>query len=113
MQPAAAFGKTSGSWVMDDTIIELLDFLTQAACPTFQLEQYDVRVCYIDSHTKNVDVPDPDSKDLPDKILVMLVIHTVSETAGMHFSSMVINPRFKLIHAFDTLTHWPSECDDL
>lgn len=110
MQTGEALGQRSGNWVKDDTIIELMEFLGTSACPTFEQEQYDVRVCYIDSYTNGVDMPDPDSEDLPDKIIVMLVIHTLSETEGSHFSSIIINPRLKLVHAFDTLSRWPSEC---
>lgn len=94
----------------DDTILGLLGFLTDSACPTFQREQFDVRVCYIDSHTNKVDMPDTVSEDLPDRNIVMLVIHTVSDTTGLHFSSVVINPKSKLVHAFDTLSRWPGEC---
>ena len=108
LQQAPAFGKRNGQWVADDTILALLEFLASKAArrATWRSEAYDVRVCYLDARSGDVEIPDWESTGVPDCNVALLVVHTSSETAGLHFSSVVINPGLKLIHVFDSLSAW-------
>ena len=103
------FGKRSGHWVVDATLLEVLSFLDldEACQVTWQGERYDVRTCHLDSGTGRVCDPDIYSEGLPERNLAVLVIHIdADEDNGMHYSAIVVNVETREIHAFDTLGRW-------
>jgi hypothetical protein len=63
----------------------------------------------MNTFTKTVLVPDPEAIAPPTLPQLVLVIHTASEKEGLHFSSMIINPKHKLLHVFDTLGGWSDD----
>lgn len=62
-----------------------------------------LRTCYLDSITGEVDIPDLEMVGPPSTPQLILGVYTLSEQEGVHFMCMVINPCFKVVHAFDTL----------
>ena len=113
LREADSFDQRNGSWVADATIVELLSFLDLESTQqelTWNSEAYDLRTCYLDiSDGGRVCDPDTYSEGMPDKNLIILVIHISSETSGLHFSAIIVNASLKLIHVFDTLSAWSSE----
>ena len=110
LQQAPHLGRPSGHWVFDDTIIELLLFISSSQHLTFNRESFEVLCCYLENSTGSVQIPDEERTDLPDCNWLMLVTHTASETQGYHFSAIILNATHKTVHAFDTLRRWQGRC---
>jgi hypothetical protein len=54
-------------------------------------------------------IPDTEAITPPTLPHLVLVIHTINEKEGLHFSSMIINPKYQLVHVFDTLGGWTDD----
>lgn len=64
--------------------------------------------CYLDSFDMSVDIPNYDLTAPPQCPQCILVVHTSATGSGHHFSSLIINPMHRLVHAFDSLGKWPN-----
>ncbi len=113
LQKTDALGSPDGSWVKDETILRVLQFLEGDAAQhlTYLAESYDVRACYLNTSSNQVMFPDDDTDGLPLSNMVLLMVHLADadEEAGTHFSVIIINKKLKLVHAFDTMSSWSGE----
>ena len=125
LQRADAEGKRSGNWVLDTTLLTLLESLcredvaasavhaTSSAArrllTTYLSEEYDLRVCYLDAATGSVDIPDPDAIGAPCRNMLLLVTHTTPKAVGLHYNAIIVNARHRLVHVFDTTTKWTNK----
>lgn len=113
LQTTSAFGRRDGSWVRDETILEVLQFLETDAAQGLAChgESYDIRACYLNTSSGQVLFPDADTDELPQSNMLLLVVHLADadEETSTHFSLMIANKRLKLVHAFDTISKWSGE----
>ncbi len=63
-------------------------------------------VCYLDTYSGGVDIPDFDTCRPPASNALVVVVHTASDTNPQHFSCIPVDARHKLVHVFDTLGQW-------
>lgn len=69
------------------------------SCPTHP----QLVTCYLNSRDMSVDIPNLELTAPPDQPQCILVVHTSAAGSGQHFSSLIINPVHRLVHAFDSL----------